>query len=199
MKSILLITTLIAISLQTAFCQKLYSNALNEMFISPANVKPITKEYKDFYVVKVKEAIKQLKGIKEPQVDNEVNQLRMILKAWKKTNTIISDERILTVERFTPRITKKFKTVAYKEGGSIKTKVVDVDSTKSKWIRCPSSKDCLSAEPIDCLMIYLEKGSLIYKDDFKNDIPKSYFHKNLDKLTYNQNDSNITIEKSIQN
>ena len=199
MKSILLITTLIAIPLQTAFCQKLYSNALNEMFISPANVKPITKEYKDFYVVKVKEAIKKLKGINDPQVDNEVSQLRVILKTWKKTNTITSDERIITVEKFTPRIPKTFKTVTYKEGDSIKTKVFDVDSTKSKWIRCPSSKDCLSAEPKDCLMIYLERGSIMYKDDFENEIPKSYFYKNLDQLTYNQNDSNITIEKSIQN
>ena len=199
MKSVLLIITLIVLSLQTVFSQTLYSNAVNEMFISPTNVKPITKEYKDFYIVKVKEAIKKLEGINEPQVDNEVSQLKVILKAWKKTNTIISDERIITVENFTPGIPKAFKAITYIDGDSIKTKVVDVDSNKSIWRRGPSSKDCLSAEPKDCLMIYLERGSLMYKDDFENEIPKSYFYKNLDQLNYNQNDSNITIEKTIQN
>ncbi len=174
------------LSNQTISAQVHYSEALQQIFVGPDNVISYNQEVIQKHQQRIISAIEQVEILdhSEPnrihqiesdslkiQNESEKNSLKNILTAWQSITPndikLSSDhstkkELIGSMVRLPYKSPRQYRTIRL-SNGQVKTE--EVKASNIKWRKCGGiDRNCLSADPNDCMTWRIEESRIIFVD-----------------------------------
>lgn len=166
--------------------QVIYSQILDEIYVGPENVVSYNSEVIQQYQQRITSAIEQVDSIKSShsprsnqsdtkpsrkQIKSELNGLSSILNSWQNLSAdatkLSSDDSnkqqvIGTYVRLSIMQPPEYRTIMLDNS---KVKSEEVEASLTMWRKCGGiDRDCLSADPNDCLTWAIQESRFIIVD-----------------------------------